>query len=220
MKRAIPLLLLAAATAAPVQAAPQTLGFDDLWGGPAIDQYFGSYVASFSSYGGLTWGPRFVVVNGYGECGAADCGFKNAQTSASYIATNGFDGTGTVTSPTPFRLLSIQLGSAWYDPLTISFVGKLGGSTVWNTSLDASPYAATQFSFPTGLIDTLEVSAVIAGPQVYPLGSGPRMVWDDFTFDAAPSIGGVPEPASWAMLLAGFGLTGLMARRRQREVAA
>ncbi|MFZ4690689.1 MAG: PEPxxWA-CTERM sorting domain-containing protein [Polymorphobacter sp.] len=36
------------------------------------------------------------------------------------------------------------------------------------------------------------------------------------TFDAT---GAVPEPASWAMLIAGFGLTGAAARRRRRMVA-
>ena len=30
----------------------------------------------------------------------------------------------------------------------------------------------------------------------------------------------VPEPASWAMLIAGFGLTGAMLRRRRHAVAA
>ena len=34
-----------------------------------------------------------------------------------------------------------------------------------------------------------------------------------------PGIAGVPEPASWAMLIAGFGLTG-SAMRRRRAVAA
>ena len=33
------------------------------------------------------------------------------------------------------------------------------------------------------------------------------------------TAGGVPEPASWAMLIAGFGLTGAAARRRRRMVA-
>ncbi|WP_439547012.1 PEPxxWA-CTERM sorting domain-containing protein [Sandarakinorhabdus sp.] len=32
--------------------------------------------------------------------------------------------------------------------------------------------------------------------------------------------GAVPEPASWAMMIAGFGLVGAMQRRRQRVVAA
>ena len=32
--------------------------------------------------------------------------------------------------------------------------------------------------------------------------------------------GAVPEPASWAMLIAGFGLVGVAARRRKIAVAA
>lgn len=35
----------------------------------------------------------------------------------------------------------------------------------------------------------------------------------------AGSGGAVPEPASWAMLIMGFGLTGVMARRRNRTMA-
>ncbi len=38
-------------------------------------------------------------------------------------------------------------------------------------------------------------------------------------FDGA-GIGGVPEPASWAMLIAGFGLTGAAMRRRRIQVVA
>jgi PEP-CTERM motif len=36
----------------------------------------------------------------------------------------------------------------------------------------------------------------------------------------AGASGGVPEPASWAMLIAGFGLTGAAMRRRRTAVAA
>lgn len=32
--------------------------------------------------------------------------------------------------------------------------------------------------------------------------------------------GPVPEPASWAMMIAGFGLTGAMLRRRRAVIAA
>jgi hypothetical protein len=35
-----------------------------------------------------------------------------------------------------------------------------------------------------------------------------------------PPPGGVPEPASWAMLIAGFGLVGSVSRRRRSSVAA
>lgn len=35
-----------------------------------------------------------------------------------------------------------------------------------------------------------------------------------------PPVGGVPEPATWAMLITGFGLVGAAARRRQRMPSA
>ena len=38
-----------------------------------------------------------------------------------------------------------------------------------------------------------------------------------FTFDNG--VGGVPEPASWAMMIAGFGLTGAAMRRRRSAIA-
>lgn len=40
---------------------------------------------------------------------------------------------------------------------------------------------------------------------------------DDVSARVMP-VGGVPEPASWAMLIAGFGLVGAFARRRSRMV--
>ncbi|MFZ4688165.1 MAG: PEPxxWA-CTERM sorting domain-containing protein [Polymorphobacter sp.] len=47
--------------------------------------------------------------------------------------------------------------------------------------------------------------------------AGPASYFDNVTLGAG--AGGVPEPASWALLIAGFGLTGA-AMRRQRAVAA
>jgi hypothetical protein len=45
--------------------------------------------------------------------------------------------------------------------------------------------------------------------------AGASIVFDNVRFGAA-----VPEPATWAMLLSGFALTGAAARRRQRAVMA
>jgi hypothetical protein len=39
------------------------------------------------------------------------------------------------------------------------------------------------------------------------------------TGDFPPTVGGVPEPASWAMMITGFGLVGATLRRRQRPPA-
>ncbi|MEG3125743.1 PEPxxWA-CTERM sorting domain-containing protein [Sphingomonas sp. GB1N7] len=34
-----------------------------------------------------------------------------------------------------------------------------------------------------------------------------------------PSSGAVPEPATWGMIIVGFGLTGAAIRRRRAEIA-
>ena len=41
-----------------------------------------------------------------------------------------------------------------------------------------------------------------------------------FLSDLAVTGGGVPEPATWAMMIAGFGLTGVAIRRRRASIAA
>jgi hypothetical protein len=51
-------------------------------------------------------------------------------------------------------------------------------------------------------------------------GGGANFVaYDNITFGSA-TPGGVPEPASWAMLIAGFGLVGAAQRRRKVALAA
>ena len=46
-------------------------------------------------------------------------------------------------------------------------------------------------------------------------GVANQIVFDDITFGAV-TPGGVPEPAAWAMMLAGFGLVGSAMRRREK----
>jgi hypothetical protein len=48
-------------------------------------------------------------------------------------------------------------------------------------------------------------------------GRTPPAISGNFTF---ASVSAVPEPASWAMLVAGFGLVGVATRRRQNVVTA
>lgn len=221
MKRVILSATLAACmAAAPVTAAVQTLNFDDVSGTPTVTEYLNPFVAKFTNYGGLNWGTAYAVVDSYSECSNFACGLKNGLTSGAFIATTVINTMAPITSPNPFRLVSIQLASAWWDPLDIAFVGRRNGNIVWSTSFAVGTAGPTQATFPTGLIDTLEVTPTLRPNSVHTfgIGSGPRMVWDDFTFDTSPGTA-VPEPAAWALLLAGFGLVGAMTRR-QRVVAA
>ncbi len=49
--------------------------------------------------------------------------------------------------------------------------------------------------------------------------ASPRQ-FDNFVVTRVQTAGAVPEPATWTMLLLGFGLTGMALRRRRRAVVA
>ena len=51
-------------------------------------------------------------------------------------------------------------------------------------------------------------------------GSANFVAYDNITFGSITPGGVVPEPASWAMLIAGFGMVGAVSRRRMAIVAA
>ena len=76
-------------------------------------------------------------------------------------------------------------------------------STVTASSITASPAAV----LPSALY-VLEIKGIAAAASSY---SGKI----SSTATAAPIPTPVPEPASWALMLAGLGLTGFMARRRR-----
>lgn len=97
--------------------------------------------------------------------------------------------------------------------------GQLGGdvlfsffdglnTTTQTVTIDALPGFQT-FTFDrTGLV-SLTFQAVTTN----------EVQTDNFVLDAATTGGGVPEPATWALMLGGFGLAGSALRRRRAALA-
>lgn len=107
-----------------------------------------------------------------------------------------------------------------------SFLGGGGGSASISTNLDllssdfGSDYQADFSTQPTLYLLTL--TALDAGPAAVSLSgidvesataSYPSIDTPLFTFNIQSNV---PEPATWAMFIGGFGLVGATMRRRQR----
>ena len=107
--------------------------------------------------------------------------------------------------------------------------GFLGATTErWEVTFGNDVRLSDQFSLPQGGVGPWEAQSMTfvatATSQLLkflakgtPGGAPPISFLDGVSLQATP---GVPEPATWAMLIAGFGIVGVAARRRATRVAA
>ncbi len=158
-------------------------------------------------------------------------GYAHAVTSGNNIAFNPSGGATTITSTDAFHLVSANLGAAWNDGLTVVFTGSLHGKSVYSQSFVVDTTAASFIRFRQKNVDTIVVSTFggVHNP-IFGDDHGTQFSLDDLTYDigltaggnvgnGGDNVGGVPEPAAWALMVAGFGLVGVAARRRVRATA-
>lgn len=116
----------------------------------------------------------------------------------------------------PTNLLSFVLGSLdTYNKLTLKYQD---GSTLAMTG----GQIINGVSFPSGN----QVSGATNGVVSYRVDGGPLLTGATFTstgnsfeFDNI-AVAAVPEPATWALMVGGFGLVGFGLRRRRRQEEA
>jgi hypothetical protein len=116
----------------------------------------------------------------------------------------------------PTALFAFVLGSVdTYNKLTLGY--EDGSSQAY-----AGGQIINDLVFPSGNQILGDTNGVVS----YRVTSGPRITSATFTstgnsfeFDNI-SVAAVPEPATWAMMIGGFGLIGAVARRRKRATLA
>lgn len=86
-----------------------------------------------------------------------------------------------------------------------------GGSTIAYTSSFLSFAGATTYDF------ALPITAVdpVFGPGGGTIADFAGSMGGQFSSEPGPLVGSVPEPTTWAMLVLGFGVVGVAARRRK-----
>lgn len=229
---------LALAVALPVQAAPVLLdSFDAEVGDTSMPNYtgFGNFVVSGGTVDIIKSGAFGITcLGGSGSCVDLDgsTGHGGTLTTASTYAfaagsrvslliqisgnqrggaadefSYGFN----TSTPTLFKNV-ILTGSLGAMPFNVGdlgpelFLGSGRASAALGIVSSTEPFTTYGISFIAGHAGTLTAFAATASAD----SVGP--ILDDFSL----SIGGaVPEPADWALMMAGFGLVGIAARLRK-----
>jgi hypothetical protein len=145
----------------------------------------------------LTDGPLSRIVNGTGT-GAGTAGTTTTFSTSFSLA--GFDPMNATLS-----------GQVLFDNFGEIFLNgnQVGGTVTGFGSL--TPFGTNSNFFAAGLNTLSFVLHNQGGPEAFQVAG--------LTVTAAPLVGGVPEPASWALMVMGFGLVGASLRKRVRPVA-
>jgi hypothetical protein len=189
------------------QAEAETLFFDDL----PTD---GSVNAIPNGYGGLDWS-NFYAFNpaAFGYTGT---GYNNGVVSTPNVAYDGYGDPATISSATLFTLVSGDFTGAWNNGLHILVQGYNGASLVDSVSFVVNVNGPMMETFDwTGLTSVVFTpSGGAAFPPIAGQGSGEHFALDNLTINL------VPEPAAWALMLAGFAGLGAALRARRGRLSA
>ena len=130
----------------------------------------------------------------------ADTGITRAL-----LAGEGFVPGGTADSDSVYNLTLTfdggQTMTGQYTPTTNTF---LGGNSITSGGTN---YSLIEFSFRRNLGDTVQANVAVPG------GDG-----NDYAgnFRLSAAAGAIPEPATWGLMIVGFGMVGAASRRRAR----
>ena len=164
------------------------------------------------------------VPNGFAGAGQ----FKLASYSGYqfYTGTLVADGSGTfnvsftqtgMLSGGPEGLVYVKGSNAGFGGLDRLLVAEYQAGAVGAYQLDANgnPVSGSRVDFITGLSNAEgAVIDPLTGDFLFSTYGGGNRLLVVSGFAAPPTPGGVPEPATWALLIAGFGMTGAAMRRR------
>lgn len=159
----------------------------------------GTYVEIQNGYGGLTW-DNFYAIDSNFHTGS---GYQLGTVSQPNTAFNSSADPASFSSASAFNLTSIEVTKAWSDGFT-HFDGYVGSTLTYSMDVFSTTTAPTLALFNWSGLSKVTMSDGNFTSQT---------AIDNLTVSA------VPEPETYAMLLAGLGLIGTIARRRKSKQA-
>ncbi|MBU0622542.1 MAG: PEP-CTERM sorting domain-containing protein [Gammaproteobacteria bacterium] len=161
-----------------------------------------------NGYGGLQW-DNFGVISGTSMPGS---GYDTGTVSGTNTAFNMYGEPASFSSATAFTLNDAFFTGAWNNGLQIHVVAT-GGSNTYTTDFTVDTYGPTNIFFNWANLNSVSFFTS-GGVQNSDLdGAGLHFAMDNLRINEV--ISPVPEPESYALMLAGLGLIGFMARRRE-----
>lgn len=193
--------ILASVLAATVPAKAAVLTFDDLTG----IQFF------TSNYSGFQFGTNDIATTAWfhtDEISPSYSAYSLTQfigtDSQLYDSSNPYQATQSITRATAF----VFDGAYFSGSEPVGYQLLLNGALVFTTA-PSSQLTNTPIFVASGYAGAVD-EVIVFGPQgFYGL--------DDFTYHA---VSGVPEPATWAMMVLGFAGLGFLAYRRRNQSTA
>jgi hypothetical protein len=160
-------------------------------------------------YGGLNWS-NFYALN-VTPATYSRSGYIHAIESGTYVAFNagGTPASISATSAAGFDLTDGYFTGAWNNGLNISAAATFENGTTAVKNFLVNTSGATDVVFDWTDLKSVRFSSFGGTPQAGFSGAGTQFAIDNLNTTPA-----VPEPANVAMLLAGVGLLGAVARRR------
>jgi hypothetical protein len=126
--------------------------------------------------------------------------------------------------------ITFDLGGTYsLDRVFLFWMNGGGDNNIANFAIDVSGDAGfssfttvASFGMPSAPVNRIDFTSLGVGQYVRLSWTGLQGLYpglNEFVAGGVAVTGGVPEPASWAMLIAGFGLTGAAMRRRRAGAA-
>jgi opacity protein-like surface antigen len=155
-------------------------------------------------YGGIIWDDNFSFYD------TAETPFT-PKSGSTVAFTNYAKASPGVNHTQAFRFaVPVSFQGAWFSgkPFNVKMDYYLAGTLVGSSALLLTSADPTFLAGPRSAVDEVRVS-----------GNSGNWVMDDVTYNTVIPTG-VPEPATWALMIGGFGLTGLASGRRRRRMLA
>lgn len=162
-----------------------------------------------AGYGGVNWS-NFYELTATSDY-YAHSGYINAPVSGNHVAYNGSGSPATISavSAAGFDLTDGFFTGAWNNGLNVSAQATFENGTTASKTFLVNTSGPIDVVFGWTDLKSVTFSSYGGTPQAGFGGAGTQFAVDNINTTPA-----VPEPANLAMLLAGVGLLGVVARRR------